>query len=81
MIDFNNNMFIFGRYETLNIRIKKNATNGDMIKALFPYISRTEKDGLDIEVYDLDLTEIPVVFDLEWWNAPYKVFELKGENK
>ena len=42
----------------------ENATNGDMIKALFPTKTFIREDD---EVGDDD-----TVFDLSWWNSPYK---------
>ena len=61
--------------------IPDNATNGDMIKALFPnaliYVDTTLKkvwfcvyEDKDDEDFDKHVT-----FPLDWWNAPYK----KGE--
>lgn len=72
------------RNESLEIAIKnlktndRSATNGDMIKAMFPYAKiRTNYYTYCVEVkleyhsqYDTGL-----LFDKEWWNAPYK----KGE--
>lgn len=53
------------------IVVPYNATNGDMIKALFP------------NYYDIDLVEeYPsgnIYFNQDWWNTPYKLSELKGE--
>ena len=61
MIDVDNDMFVFGRYETINIRVKKNPTNGDIIKALFPDMGEPHFYGMKEYMYDTD-----------WWNTPYK---------
>ena len=55
------------------IEIPKNATNGDVIKAMFPNVII---QILDNTVY----TNIDngVWFSLDWWNAPYK---RGGENE
>ena len=52
--------------------IPDNATNGDMIKVLFPNCDYLEFIH-DINVYP-DKTKQKVVgnFDRDWWNAPYK---------
>lgn len=62
-----------------------NATNGDVIKTLFPNaeIEESHKDIYGIphlyRAYKLDI--YPTDFTEEFWNAPYKLSELKGENK
>jgi len=58
------------------VEIKDNATNGDMIKTLYP--TMTEKDGL----YNHDFVEMYFDDDIHngsylrvnrvWWNSPYK---------
>ena len=54
------------------ISIPENATNGDMIRAMFPnakiYASQSLKSVNVVTEYGLDAQ----VFDLSWWNAPYK---------
>ena len=66
------------RYEDCILRdmveIPQNATNGDMIKAMFP----------NLQVVDVGIHRIVVIFgdchnmmyrnsyDEDWWNAPYK---------
>lgn len=53
------------------IPIPKGATNGDMIKAMFPNISINEKEFTDlVMVYKLDHHR--KAFSEDWWNAPYK---------
>ena len=46
------------------ILITKNATNGDMIKAMFPYLNFT---NVLAKMYAQNGKIL-----LEWWNAPYK---------
>ena len=55
------------------IEIPDNATNGDMIKALFPYCDVAEStDGMiDVRLAKHEFN----TFWKDWWNAPYK----KGE--
>lgn len=54
--------------------IPDNATNGDVIKAMFPnawrsnYIDSDNKCTLYIDDYELEV-------DIDWWNAPYKGVE------
>jgi hypothetical protein len=63
-----------GRHPNCPIKaeIPKNATNGDVFEALFPWI-KSEKD------YENSMVAILVRghkgyihFDMEWWNAPWK---------
>ena len=49
--------------------IPDNATNGDVIKALFKPNWIRRMDDVVIEDYE---------FDVEWWKAPYKT-EMEGE--
>lgn len=46
--------------------IPVNATNGDMIKALFPNEEIVESDGACVYV------GVKMRFDKDWWNAPYE---------
>lgn len=56
------------------IIIPRGATNGDVIKAVFPRIKHSFTDK-DSKVYILEpndiLTPILTAFD-SWWNAPYR---------
>lgn len=55
------------------IIIPQNATNGDVIKLLFPQIESKTTNGL-VKVYYLDSSNEAddiTIFE-EWWNAPYK---------
>ena len=57
-----------------SIYITDNATNGDVIKAMFP---NTEVDNYDygkdpvIDVYGIDDTEY-ITLRKDWWNASYQ---------
>ena len=63
--------------------LSKNATNGDVIKALFPDIEIADSPCLD-KVY----TGIPfgkyiganIDCMREWWNAPYEVGDTDGNS-
>lgn len=64
-------------YKKINaIIIPDNATNGDMIKAMFNVTIK--------HIYKEENTIITILdgktkcFDLDWWNAPYKL-ESEGE--
>jgi len=62
--------------DTVNaIVIPKNATNGDVIKALFPNIKINDIDCLKMIYTGIDHKNM-IGFNLdatkEWWNAPYK---------
>ena len=63
--------------------ISDKATNGDVIKFLFPHVEIEEcyKDIYEIphlyRVYKLDI--YPTDFTEEFWNAPYKLDKLEGE--
>lgn len=67
--------------DTVNaIVIPEGATNGDMIKALFPNIKINDIDCLKMIYTGIDYKNM-IGFNLdatkEWWNAPYK--ELNNE--
>jgi hypothetical protein len=49
------------------IEIPKNATNGDVIKALFPNVSVCEHNGGATYSVNNEYK-----FNATWWNAPYK---------
>lgn len=57
------------------IPIPKGATNGDMIKAMFPNL-KYEEHGNSVTVY-FD-KKIGTIVTHDWWNAPYK--ENKDDN-
>ena len=54
------------------IELPENATNGDMIRAIFPsiVIRVITESQIGISLFDNQnkITWIPI----EWWNAPYK---------
>ena len=60
------------------IIIPKNATNGDMIKAMFNVEIKHIFEDLNIIVVILDGKS--KIFELDWWNAPYKK-EAESEEK
>lgn len=54
------------------IPIPEGATNGNMIKTIFPSIDASVSgDGDVVDVYNLGI--YCQTFDTEWWNAPYRV--------
>lgn len=68
-----------GETPTANaIPIPEGATNGDMIKAIFPNYddnkARFEEDGEVYEVHYIHILDSMAInkFDESWWNAPYK---------
>ena len=50
--------------------IPDNATNGEVIKAMFPNIEVADGGQLDMNVYGL--VRRPSIFSKIWWNAPYQ---------
>ena len=61
-----------------HISIPDGATNGDMIKAMFPNTIAYE-DGEIVNVIRLDNELESNVFYTDWWNAPYSVAESSQE--
>ena len=55
------------------IEIPNGATNGDMIKAMFPYIE-IEGIGGEIKCIATKIGFGTSYFALDWWNAPYKKY-------
>ena len=51
--------------------IPDNATNGDMIKALFPTFEVKDLDPIILE-QNYPKPFCKMQFDRKWWNAPYK---------
>ena len=51
------------------IEIPNGATNGDMIKTIFPNI---EIEGIGGEIKCIATKNGTSYFALDWWNAPYK---------
>ena len=64
---------LVGKIILNGIPIPDNATNGDVIKAMFEV---TEEHFYDedrmVDVYGLDRTDDPSTFYADWWNAPYQ---------
>ena len=62
-------------YQTLKngTVLSDNPTNGDMIKAMFPAadIATNDKLGEEGTVFVHHKDHI-IIFDLDWWNAPYR---------
>ena len=52
------------------IEIPNGATNGDMIKTMFPNI---EIEGIGGEIKCIATKNGTSYFALDWWNAPYKI--------
>lgn len=52
-----------------DIEIPNGATNGDMIKTMFPNI---EIEGIGGEIKCIATQNGTSYFALDWWNAPYK---------
>lgn len=50
------------------ILLPEDATNGDMIKALFPNGSQVK----GASIYVMNDNKSNVFYDFDWWNAPYK---------
>ena len=62
------------------IEIKDGETNGDMIKAMFPYIE-IEGIGGEIKCIATQIGFGTSYFALDWWNAPYKKWQQLRECK
>ena len=59
------------------IEIPNGATNGDMIKTIFPNI---EIEGIGGEIKCIATKNGTSYFALDWWNAPYKKGTTNGSN-
>lgn len=56
-----------------HIEIPENATNGDMVKAMFGEPAKEGEKGILYKfMYRNGRTMFSTYFDIEWWNAPYK---------
>ena len=53
------------------IEILEGATNGDMIKALFPELKLSVTDGKVFVRNEGDIY-LQMCFSWEWWNSPYR---------
>jgi hypothetical protein len=68
-------------YPPLNlIEVPKGATNGDMIRIIFPKIE-IYTDVIN-EIVDVEICEnsSELRSSVDWWNAPYKRGDLDGSN-
>ena len=57
------------------IIVPSNTTNGDMIKAVFPYAIKSNyiESNLDMKDYvSIYLGDYEMRVSYDWWNAPYK---------
>lgn len=63
--------------EALNQEPILKATNGDVIKAMFPTAETWVEYDSSGDVMRFDIAENSTLecFNLEWWNAPYKGIE------
>lgn len=65
------------RFPTV-LTLPENATNGDMIKAMFPNCEVCThefvglKCGVDVKFYLCENVYFTVWFTTDWWNTPYK---------
>jgi len=53
------------------IPIPEGATNGDMIKAMFPQWDLREEIGYEYKLFG-ETHKFEGLVDEDWWNAPYK---------
>ena len=55
------------------VPISDNATNGDIIKAMFPDTKIEGIEGLEgLQCVAVSIGLGTIYFALDWWNAPYK---------
>ena len=65
-------------YKSQYIKIPKDATNGDVIKALYPnntiklHSTPIGVMGIDVRIYTGYHSCFDLWFPISWWNAPYK---------
>lgn len=55
------------------VLLPTNATNGDVIKALFPNVAICEVNPVEMDAHIGNGVHFVTQFDKEWWNAPYEV--------
>lgn len=55
------------------ITVPKKATNGEVVKAVFPdaEVIAVENEEMEIVEYVVKI-DVETAFTAEWWNAPYK---------
>lgn len=58
----------------IKAEILKNATNGDVIKAMFPNAEYKDRHNITIEKRNSENGELQLtgMADKEWWNSPWK---------
>lgn len=58
----------------IKAEIPKNATNGDVIKAMFPNAEYKDRHNITIDKRNSENGELQLtgMADKEWWNAPYR---------
>lgn len=60
----------------LILNISDNATNGDVIKAMFPNFKKTDHfeftETCEIDYYRNGEEKCEIRCTKDWWNAPYK---------
>ena len=57
---------------------KKQLTNGDIFKCIYPLLKVTELgDVVEVDAHIRDEIHYVTQFDLDWWNAPYKESKVK----
>ena len=61
----------------LSVLIPDNATNGDVIMAMFPNAKWYVNEDNEVFTDHVTLNDRFVRFNIDWWNAPYK----KGVNE
>lgn len=55
------------------INIPEDATNGDVIKMMFPFVTKYITHNEHNIYIDSPIQACVYTFDRYWWNAPYKV--------
>ena len=55
------------------IEIPNNATNGDVIRTLFPHIRWFVNEDNEVFTDHKTINQRFVSFNADWWNAPYKM--------
>lgn len=74
IITYKEGCFKLGYFETIianGTPIPDNATNGDIMNAMFDIVEDKHQDKGTINLYFFDL-DIAIVVSLDWWNAPYQ---------
>ncbi len=58
-------------YNGKYVELPENATNGDVLKSLFPALKTRYEEGSDFIEYTLDGV-VGTLVSLSWWNAKYE---------